>query len=152
MGRILLFVLAVSLGLTACTKEDDNTAEQLEIDKKIIEDYLAENDLTAECTTSGLYYIIDNQGTGLRPTINSTVTVMYTGTLINGSVFDASTKPIAFPLTNVIQGWQEGIPLFNAGGTGKLFIPSGLGYGPVGHSTIPGNTVLIFDIYLISAR
>jgi len=150
MGRILLFVLAVTLGLTACSKEDNDTAEQLAIDKKIIEDYLAENDLTAKATTSGLYYIIDNQGTGVKPSISSTVTVKYKGMLLSGSVFDSRTA--SFPLTNVIEGWQEGIPLFNAGGTGTLFVPSGLGYGPKGNSSIPANSILIFDVYLISAQ
>ncbi|MCD6092074.1 MAG: FKBP-type peptidyl-prolyl cis-trans isomerase [Bacteroidales bacterium] len=150
MKKIIMFFLAVSLGFTACDKTETDAAAQLEIDKGIIENYLADNDLTAQSTASGLYYIIDNQGAGLKPSLSSTVTVTYTGKLINGSVFDSGTS--SFPLVGVIQGWQEGIPLFNAGGTGKLIIPSGLGYGSDSRSSIPANSVLIFDIYLVSVK
>jgi FKBP-type peptidyl-prolyl cis-trans isomerase FkpA len=148
MKRILLFILALSFGFTSCNKEEKDIDAQLAIDKEIIEKYLNDNGLTAQSTASGLYYIIDNQGTGIKPSISSTVTVTYTGKFINGTVFDSRTA--SFPLTSVIQGWQEGIPLFNAGGTGKLFIPSGLGYGSTVKSSIPANSVLVFDIYLIS--
>ncbi len=144
--------MVLSFGLIACTKEEIDTGAQLAIDKEIIENYLAEKGLTAQTTTSGLYYIIDNQGTGVRPTINSIVTVIYTGKLINGHVFEEPKVPISFPLTNVIQGWQEGIPLFNSGGTGTLYVPSGLGYGSSGTNSIPANSVLIFEVYLISAQ
>lgn len=146
-----MFFLVVSFGLTACKKEDGYDA-QLEIDKAIIEKYLDDNGLTAQSSASGLYYIIDNQGTGIKPTINSTVTAKYTGKLLSGTIFDSGTA--SFPLANVIEGWQEGIPLFNAGGTGTLFIPSGLGYGSSGSGSgsIPPNTVLIFDVYLIGVK
>ncbi|MBN2236662.1 MAG: FKBP-type peptidyl-prolyl cis-trans isomerase [Bacteroidales bacterium] len=133
----------------ACNKESDYDA-QLEIDKAIIEQYLSDHDLTAQVTASGLYYIINNPGTGVQPTISSNVTVNYTGKLTTGLVFDSGTS--SFPLSNVIKGWQEGIPLLKAGGTGKLFIPSGLGYGTTGSGSIPANTVLIFDVYLISVQ
>jgi len=150
MKKILLFILAVSFGLTACNKDENDAEAQLAIDREIIENYLADNGLTAQHTDSGLYYIIDNQGTGIKPSISSYVTVNYTGKLVDGTVFDSGTA--SFSLTNVIAGWQEGIPLFNVGGTGKLIIPSGLGYGTDAVSIIPPNSVLIFDIYLISVR
>ncbi|MBN1651841.1 MAG: FKBP-type peptidyl-prolyl cis-trans isomerase [Bacteroidales bacterium] len=150
MRKIMVFILAATLGLTACDKDDNDAAAQLEIDKEIIENYLSVNQLTAESTASGLYYIIDNQGDGVKPSISSTVTVSYTGKLLDGTVFDSGTA--SFPLTNVIVGWQEGIPLFNAGGTGQLIIPSCLAYGTQGSGSIPPNTVLIFDIYLISVK
>jgi len=152
MKKILLLILTVSFGLTACDKVENDANKQLELDKDIIENYLAENDLTAQSTASGLYYIIDNPGDGIRPSINSTVTVKYTGKFISGSVFEKPADAISFPLSNVIKGWQEGIPLFNQGGTGTLIIPSGLCYGPQGRSTIPPNSVLIFEIYLISVK
>ena len=147
MKKILVLLLAVTFGLTACNKDDDYEA-QLAIDKGIIEDYLANNGLTAQSTSQGLYYIIDNQGTGGQPNINSIVTVRYTGKFLNGSVFDSGT--ISYSLSGLIEGWQIGIPLFNAGGSGTLFVPSGLGYGTTGSGSIAPNTVLIFDMELIS--
>lgn len=150
MKKILVLLLAVTFGLTACDKGNDYE-EQLAIDKEIIEAYLADNDLTAQTTPSGLYYIIDNSGTDSHPTINSTVTVRYTGKLLSGSVFDnGGGEAISFPLANVIEGWQIGIPLFGIGGSGTLFVPSGLGYGPTGSRSIAPNTVLIFDVDLVS--
>lgn len=150
MKKILVLLLAVTFGLTACDKGNDYE-EQLAIDKEIIEAYLADNDLTAQTTPSGLYYIIDNSGTDRHPTINSTVTVRYTGKLLSGSVFDnGGGEAISFPLANVIEGWQIGIPLFGIGGSGTLFVPSGLGYGPTGSRSIAPNTVLIFDVDLVS--
>lgn len=146
----MMFILAVTFGLTACDKGETDAEAQLAIDKEIIENYLAENNLTAQSTASGLYYIIDNQGEGIKPSISSTVTVSYTGKLLDGTVFDSGIE--SFPLANVIEGWKEGIPLFNAGGTGKLIIPSGLAYGTRGSGSIPSNTVLLFDIYLISVK
>jgi len=141
--------LIVFVGFSSCKKEDTQTQEeQLTIDIGKIENYLTEHDLEANKTNSGLHYIITNVGTGSNPTLASNVTVQYTGKLLDGTVFDSGTA--TFPLTNVIQGWQEGIPLFKKGGRGKLFIPSYIGYGASGSSSIPANSVLIFDIYLIS--
>ncbi|OQX80726.1 MAG: peptidylprolyl isomerase, partial [Bacteroidetes bacterium 4484_249] len=57
-------------------------------------------------------------------------------------------QTISFPLTAVIKGWQIGVPLLKQGGEGLFFIPSELGYGSQGTGSIPGNSVLIFDIGL----
>mgnify|MGYP006246716607 FL=1 len=82
--------------------------------------------------------------------MNSSVTVVYVGKLTDGTIFDQSNLLGAtFPLANVIQGWQEGIPLFREGGSGMLLIPSSLGYGSQSVGNIPANSVLIFEISLI---
>ena len=121
-----------------------------QIDQQVIEQYILENNLVAESTNSGLYYIIDNQGSGEKPNIYSTVTIAYTGKLTDGEIFDQSSSTGAtFSLYNLIQGWQEGIPLFNEGGSGTLLIPSSLGYGSRAVGNIPKNSVLIFEINLI---
>lgn len=115
--------------------------------------YIEDNDLDANRTDSGLYYIIDEEGTGTRPTGNSNVTVAYKGYFLDGSVFDQSNADgISFGLNQVIKGWTEGIPLFKEGGKGVLLIPSNLGYGINGRATIPRGAVLVFDIKLISVN
>ncbi len=137
------------LGLFSCNKDETKTqSEQLAEDVSLIEQYLTNNDLVAEKKTSGLYYIIEKAGSGVHPNINSTVTVKYTGYFLDGTEFDSGTA--TFPLRNVVSGWQEGIPLFKKGGRGKLFIPSYMGYGTSGSGSVPANSVLAFDIYLIS--
>ena len=94
-----------------------------ELDDDIILQYIADNNLNAEPTGSGLYFIINSYGNGKVPNSNSIVTVAYKGTLTDGTIFDQSgVDGITFPLTNVIQGWQEGIPLFSEGGSGILLL------------------------------
>jgi len=121
-----------------------------ENDQAIVE-YLANNELTAEKTDSGLYYIIDEEGTGNQPTETDNVTVAYKGYYTDGTVFDESDAAgISFSLEQVIAGWTEGIPYFKEGGSGQLIIPAHLAYGNYDYSTIPAGSVLIFDINLIS--
>lgn len=106
-------------------------------------------------TESGLQYEVITQGDGPRPTAESTVSVFYEGTLIDGTVFDGNfdTKDtISFPLNGVIPGWTEGLQLMPVGSTYNLYLPSNLGYGPREAGPIPGNSVLIFKIELLSVE
>ena len=121
-------------------------------EKEIIT-YIADNELEAQKTESGLYYIIEEPGTGEQPTASSNVTVAYKGYFTNNTVFDESDEDgISFPLNGVISGWTEGIPYFKEGGKGKLLIPSHLAYGPYDRNRIPGGSVLIFDVNLIKVN
>ncbi len=139
-------IIAVFLMLfSSCNKDK----KQAEIDDEIISDYISKNNLDATKTASGLYVVIDEPGIGEHPTINSTVRVAYRGYFTNNNPFDDSdTSGISFSLSNVIEGWQEGIPYFKPGGNGTLLIPSALGYGRSARPGIPANSVLIFDIDL----
>jgi FKBP-type peptidyl-prolyl cis-trans isomerase FkpA len=142
--------LGVILALASCKKDEHDEAAQLEKDIAVIQKYLTDNALEAQQTSSGLHYIIDNPGSGAQPTSTSNVKVRYRGYFTNGETFDESPSAgITFNLQNVIPGWTEGIPLFKTGGSGMLLIPSKLGYGPKGNSTIPGNTVILFDVELL---
>lgn len=144
-------MLLVALAMVGCKKFDPE--KQADLDEAAITDYIAAHSLTALSTGSGLYYVIDSLGTGAYPTLASTVTVAYKGTLLDGTTFDQSSASGAtFPLTSVIQGWQEGIPKFKEGGKGILLIPSALGYGNQVVGSIPANSVLLFDIDLINVQ
>ncbi len=141
-----LLSLAV-LFFSHCKKDKDYDA----IDRQLILDYLAENNLTAEEHESGLFYIHTTEGTGGHPTANSTITIRYKGYLLDGTVFDQTgdNQSVTFALPNLIEGWQIGIPLMKRGGTSKLLIPSNLGYGARETGNIPAHSVLIFDITLL---
>ncbi len=105
-----------------------------------------------QTTESGLQWEVVTEGSGARPTAESTVTVNYEGTLMDGEVFDSSYEsgePISFPLNGVIPGWTEGLQLMTVGSTYKFYIPSNLGYGSRGTGPIPGNSVLIFKVELL---
>ena len=128
---------------------------QFDKDEELILEYLETNNLTAERTENGIYYIIDVEGTGDNPTVNDEVEVHYEGYFLDGEIFDSSierNETSTFPLSNVIVGWQLGIPLLKEGGKGKLLIPSIHAYGASGRGAIPRNAVLIFDIELFEIK
>ncbi len=150
---ILIIVLITSI---ACNKSDEmlTPAEQLEIDIELIEDFIELNELNAQSTSSGLHYVITEEGAGTEhPTLDHQVKVHYKGFyLSDGGVFDQNLDvedPDAFELANTIEGWREGIPLFTKGGKGMLLIPSGLAYGPYPPSGVNANAVMIFEIELL---
>ncbi|WP_308992696.1 FKBP-type peptidyl-prolyl cis-trans isomerase [Mariniflexile litorale] len=147
MKNILLLTFAFVL-FTACNK--DETVDYVTKNDEQIQAYIAENNLTAKKSSSGLYYVIDTPGTGAQPTATSDVTIAYKGYFLNGTVFDQNTNGYTTNLQQVIKGWTEGIPYFKEGGSGILLVPAHLGYGNNDYYTIPGGSVLIFDVELIS--
>ena len=142
-----LITFALLLVLIAGCKDDDK--DYAVIDEKIITDYLAANNIEAQRDDSGLYYKIINRGTGVITPFN-TVEAAYTGTFIDGESFDAGTA--TFSLGRVIRGWTIGIPKIGKGGKIQLFVPSALGYGSKGQGAVPANTVLLFDVEVLSYK
>ncbi|MBL9201877.1 MAG: FKBP-type peptidyl-prolyl cis-trans isomerase [Opitutaceae bacterium] len=104
---------------------------------------------------SGLHYEIVKEGAGPAPKPTDTVKVHYTGTLIDGKVFDSSVtrgEPAEFQLDQVIPGWTEGIQKVTKGGKIKLYIPPQLGYGDQGNSGIPPGSTLVFEVELLDIK
>ena len=133
--------------------------EQAKIDDKIIEDYLAKNNIKATKTPTGLYYAISQKGLGPMATSGKKVTMNYTGKTLDGKVFDSNTdpakghvQPFVFTLGvgQVIKGWDEGVQFLQIGSRATFFIPSGLAYGDRGAGgSIPPNAVLMFDVEVL---
>lgn len=148
MKKLLLpFILLVLIGCS----NDDSQRDFTESNEQEILDYISAQGLTAQRSESGLYYVINDPGSSNRPTPTSNVTVAYRGYFTDGSVFDQSNADgISFNLNQVIPGWTEGLTYFGEAGSGVLLIPSRLGYGNSGRGSIPGGSVLIFDITLRS--
>ncbi|MEB8344899.1 FKBP-type peptidyl-prolyl cis-trans isomerase [Flavobacteriaceae bacterium KMM 6898] len=145
----LVFTILISCESDKKSEDIDYVAKN---DQEITA-YIAENNLEAQKSNSGLYYVISEAGTGAQPTPTSNVTVAYKGYYLNGNVFDKSNaEGISFGLHQVIKGWTEGIPFFKEGGSGILLVPAHLGYGNNDYSGIPGGSVLIFDVSLISVN
>ncbi len=107
-------------------------------------------------TDSGLQYQVLEAGTGdAHPNANSTVTVHYHGTLLDGTVFDSSVRrgqTISFPLNQVIPGWTEGVQLMVVGEKTRFFIPSRLAYGNRNAGVIKPGSTLIFDVELFAIQ
>lgn len=128
----------------------DLEGRQKSTDATAIAKYLAEKSITAQQDTSGISYVIHKSKGGKKPTVASCVEVAYKGSFLNnGQVFDQSPK-MAFPLAQVIRGWQYAIPLLGIGDSATFYIPSGLAYGQQGSpGGIPPNAVMIFDVTLL---
>jgi FKBP-type peptidyl-prolyl cis-trans isomerase FklB len=120
--------------------------------------FLAENKTKegVKETASGLQYMVVKEGDGEMPKNTSTVVVHYTGTLLDGSVFDSSVQrgqPATFPVNGVIAGWTEALQLMTVGSSWKLFIPYNLAYGDQGAGGAIGPySTLIFDVELLEIK
>ena len=105
---------------------------------------------------SGVQYKVMKAGSGKSPTKANSVVAHYEGRLIDGDVFDSSIqrgKPATFPVTGVIQGWQEVLQKMKVGSKWQVYIPSDLAYGARGTGPKIGpNSALIFDIELIEIK
>lgn len=129
-----------------------------EKNKKDGEAFLAENKKKdgVKVTASGLQYIVEKEGSGVKPSATNTVVANYRGTLLDGTEFDSSYKrgePAEFPVDGLIKGWTEALQLMSAGSKYKLFIPSELAYGEQGAGDKIGpNATLIFELELISIK
>jgi FKBP-type peptidyl-prolyl cis-trans isomerase FkpA len=147
MKQISLFLfIFLLIGSQSCTKNEETQDQE---DQRLIQQYLSANNITnAKSTSSGLHYIIEEQGTGLKPGINDQIKFFYVGKLLSGQIFDSSDS-LTIDLDQLIDGFQEGIPLINEAGKITLIIPSSLGYGSQGSALIPANSVLIFNVELI---
>jgi len=169
-----IFALSIiALLVYGCSKKNDFTGQQQNCNYdscavkapsseiQAVKTYLTNNSITATQHCSGLFYRVETVGTGaVVPTACSYISVKYKGSLTNGNVFDQTTgsNTLDFPLNNLIRGWVNGIPYIRKGGKIHLYIPPTLGYGPsdqkngAGVVTIPGNSILIFEIELINVQ
>jgi len=132
---------------------------QAKVGKKNLEEgnkFLEENKKKDGVKTlpSGVQYIVLTDGTGPQPKETDMVTVNYTGSLIDGTVFDSSVErgqPATFPVNGVIKGWQDAVVNMKVGSKWKVFIPAELAYGERGAGgKIKPNSVLIFEMELLS--
>lgn len=128
-----------------------------ENNKKAAEQFLAANKSRegVVTTASGLQYKVLSEGAGDSPKANDQVTVHYKGTLLDGTEFDSSYKrgqPATFGVGQVIKGWTEALQLMKPGAKWQLFIPPELAYGEAGRPGIPPNSLLQFEVELISVQ
>ena len=154
---ISAFILVCSVLTSTVGFAQDQTAT----DEKILTDYFAKNKLHPGKTPSGLYYIITQKGKGDNAKAGQKVNMKYLGKFLDGKKFDANVddnftmvRPLSFMLGahQVISGWDEGIQLMNPGCRMMLYIPSRLAYGASARGPIPANSILVFDMELVSAE
>src|ERR1043166_5846094 len=136
MRNIIITAFSAIILLSSCLKSSNTTctfsacgitATTTEI--QTLQNYLSTNSLTAIQHCSGLFYRIENPGTGTTPTVCSSVLVRYKGYLMSGSLFDEATTAVTINLSQVITSWKIGLPLLKADGRIVLYVPPSLAYG-----------------------
>ena len=141
-----------------CVKNSSCTPKMPASEAAQMQAYCAGNGITPTIHSSGLFYQILSTGSGATATMNSRIVITYTGKLLNGTIFDQRTTPnntqasgaeSPWPLSQLIEGWQIGISLIQKGGHILLVVPSSMGYGCSDYASIPGNSILFFDITLV---
>jgi len=157
MKKLFLLILPILFASCLSNENDQPTVDDSKdydlINDEQIQSYLTANNLTAEKSSTGLYYIIENGGTGDAPTNTSNVTVSYKAYFLDGRVFDQAND-VTFNLQQVITGFREGLLLLQEGGKATLLLPSKLGYREFGSSngTVPPNTSIVFDVELVKVN
>lgn len=138
----------------AVVKAQEVESVRLEELKNALDKELKNRWPDAKVTHSGLRYVVIKAGDGKKsPKQGTMVTVHYTGTLMDGRMFDSSVKrgePAQFAVGQVIEGWNEALVTMTKGEKRTLIIPPELGYGKQGYpGVIPPNSYLIFDVELL---
>jgi FKBP-type peptidyl-prolyl cis-trans isomerase len=144
----------MDLQKSAMAKAEEKQKAAAEKNLKAGEAFLAANAKKegVKTTASGLQYKIIKSGTGPSPKPTDIVKVHYTGTLVDGTVFDSSVRrgePATFPVKGVIPGWTEALQLMKVGDKWQLVIPAMLAYGEEGPGSIGPNSTLIFEVELL---
>ena len=107
----------------------------------------------AKKTDSGLVYVVEQEGSGGKPSPTDIVKVKYKGQLVDGTVFDENAEGMELPLNRVIKGWAEALQLMSPGSKMKLVIPPDIAYGDFGAPPkIPGGSTLVFDVELMEFK
>ncbi len=129
-------------------KEAQAKAEENEKAGKAYIESLKAKDSSIKTTEDGLSYKVEKQGQGAMPTDNDNIMVVYTGKLIDGTVFDESKEPVPMNLNRVIRGFSEGLKMMNKGSKYTLYIPGDLAYGMSGtpDGSIPPMSTLVFEV------
>jgi peptidylprolyl isomerase/FKBP-type peptidyl-prolyl cis-trans isomerase FkpA len=159
--KYVVLVLFLACLVSSCLKSNDtsssNTAETEAALIKTWKAKMKSTNIAYDSTATKIFYIIDKTkvGTGPNVTTGKTVTVKYTGTFMDGSIFDSSenfTYVHKSSSQRLISGWEEGIELLNKGAKATFLFPSSLAYGNYGYSSIPGYTPLFFVIEVVDIK
>lgn len=138
-----LLLTSLLVLMMAC---DTETPEQrAEKDREKILDYLEEHDYDYEELDSGVFVVIEEEGSGNHPHENSTIRMTFEGYVLNGNSYNAGYNSNV-QVTSMVTGFRYGITSFKRGGSGMIFIPSDLGHGETGYGNLPYGEVLRYEV------
>lgn len=141
--------------LAVSVKYQEQEKKKIEKQLRANNAYLEKNGKrkTVETLASGVQYEVLKKGKGKQVTADSRVTLNYTGSLMDGTVFESSANhggAIEVMLNGVIRGWKEVLPMMKEGDTWKVVIPTHLGYGNRVRGNVPANSLLIYELEVVS--
>lgn len=150
-NAVLPACLFFCMVLISCAKEATyDRAAQLQMDLDSINRFVMTNKIAAKDDGTGLFYQILAPGIGsMKIDSLDTVTVTYTGRLLNGAIIDSETLPVKLVYSAMIEGWRKGVPKIQPGGQIRLVIPSVMAYTNKQVGLIPPNSSLDYLINLI---
>jgi len=143
-------ILTLILLFSSCGS--DSLEDVLEQNRQEIEAFITGNNLNTTVTSSGLHYIIEEEGNGVHPTPADIVTFDFQGILTDGRIFDTSLQggsPAEIQLNQIIVGLQEGIQLLSVGGRGLFILPSNIAFGSAPPNGLPNDAVVVYEVTLL---
>lgn len=140
---------------SACSNTDVIEEEPIDYDalnEIEIQEYISDNSLNPKKSSTGLYYIIKNEGTGKNPSENSTITVAFKSYDTNNIIFEETeVEGVDFKMDAVIEGFKEGMTYLKEEGEATFIIPSKLAYASAEYHPLR-YSVLIFDVKLLKVK
>ncbi|MFQ5335991.1 MAG: FKBP-type peptidyl-prolyl cis-trans isomerase [Flavobacteriales bacterium] len=142
-------------------KKNDQWRKDMEMrEREKLGAWLMQNGISHNCYNKGIYYIAIEKGRGRKVKQGRRVSICYTGSFLNGQVFDSSAtivSPLDFTFGNpdqVIEGMERGLGMMAEGGKAKIIIPSQLAFGERGSSTgiVPPYTTVIYELYVLGVE
>ena len=152
---VVLFSMVIVFGCKKTDVTNSNTAETEATQMKDWLDANVKSNKNIDTTSTGLYYVVNKVGSGLKVQTGDSLTVKYTGTFMDGTVFDSSPSFSYVHKANgqrMIQGWEEGIEVLSKGESALFMIPSAKAYGDYGYAIIPPFSALLFTIEVIDIK
>lgn len=147
MGVFLASIFFIS----SCSDDPEvfNPQEQYATDLEFIQEYLSNNNIQAEIdSTTGIYYVVEEQGTGLAPYLIRDVTLSYTGTVLSTGEQYTQLDSQRISMSSLINGLQIAMTKIQEGGSFTAYIPSFYAFGPTGSSNVPPNSVIMIEAEL----
>jgi FKBP-type peptidyl-prolyl cis-trans isomerase len=155
MMKYTIILLLASLSFITCNKKSDTacTPASAASESSEIAAFCNANGINYVVDPNGIYYQIIDPGSGVTPNANSTITVTYTASTLDGNIVeDNTTSSVTLPLSQFIEGWLIAIPYIQKGGHIKMVIPSSLAYGCTGTNKVAPNSPLYYDIVLLNVQ
>ena len=147
--RTFFLMTALTTLFFSCQTYTENDLNEFEAKIKA---WSTKKDIVFERTDSGLYYHYLKEGTGPKVKYTDSVSVLFKGKLLNGTLFEMEKEPITFAVKDMIGGWKEGLMLSEKGSQIQIIVPPQLGYGNHKLDKIPSNSILFYEIEIVGIK